>query len=60
MTDEPNVTELLHRAAHGDVDAADRLFATVYADLRRMARARLRLGGRSDAFVDLGDSLISL
>ena len=47
MVDGPSVTELLHRAERGDADAADRLFATMYAELRRMARARLRAGGRN-------------
>ena len=47
MVDEPSVTELLHRAERGDVEAADRLFAAMYAELRRLARARLRSGGRN-------------
>jgi RNA polymerase sigma factor (TIGR02999 family) len=41
-----NVTELLQRARVGDADAADALFAATYPDLRRLARARLRSGGR--------------
>ncbi len=39
------VTDLIRRAQRGDVSAADRLLATTYADLRRLARARLRAGG---------------
>jgi RNA polymerase sigma factor (TIGR02999 family) len=42
---EPSLTELIHRAQEGDVDAADALFAATYADLRRLARARLRASG---------------
>ena len=42
-----SLTELIHRAGKGDVDAADRLFATMYDELRRLARARLRAGGRN-------------
>lgn len=36
------LTELLHRAQQGDVDAADALFAESYPVLQRLARARLR------------------
>ena len=46
-----SVTELLHRAERGDADAANRLFTTMYGELRRLARARLRAGGR-DALLD--------
>jgi RNA polymerase sigma factor (TIGR02999 family) len=42
-----SLTELIHRAERGDSDAADRLFATTYRELRRLARARLRAGGRN-------------
>jgi RNA polymerase sigma factor (TIGR02999 family) len=42
-----SLTELIHRARKGDVDAADRLFAAMYDELRRLARARLRAGGRN-------------
>ena len=41
------MTELIHKAERGDVDAALRLFATMYGDLRRVARARLRVDGRT-------------
>ena len=42
-----SLTELIHRAREGDAEAADDLFAIVYDDLRRLARARLRAGGRN-------------
>ncbi len=42
-----NLTELLQRAAQGDLEARDALFATAYADLRRLAHARLQGGGRN-------------
>jgi RNA polymerase sigma factor (TIGR02999 family) len=48
---EPSLTELIHRAERGDADAADRLFAAMYGDLRRLARARLR-GGRRNTLLD--------
>jgi RNA polymerase sigma factor (TIGR02999 family) len=42
-----NLTDLIHRAQEGDAQAADALFAATYTQLRRMARARLRGGGRA-------------
>jgi RNA polymerase sigma factor (TIGR02999 family) len=42
-----SLTELIHRAEKGDADAADRLFAALYGELKRLARARLRSGGRN-------------
>jgi len=45
------ITVLIRAASGGDVDAADRLYERLYADLRRLARARLRAGGR-DAILD--------
>jgi len=42
-----DLTDLLHRAQRCDSEAADALFAATYRDLRRLARARLRAGGRS-------------
>jgi RNA polymerase sigma factor (TIGR02999 family) len=45
------LTELLGRIQAGDADARDTLYAAAYADLHRMARARLRDGGR-DAILD--------
>jgi RNA polymerase sigma factor (TIGR02999 family) len=47
MAEGPSLTELIHRAQRGDADAADTLFAATYADLRHLARARLRAGGRN-------------
>ena len=41
-----DVTQLIHLAQAGDRDAADALYASTYADLRRLARSRLRSGGR--------------
>jgi RNA polymerase sigma factor (TIGR02999 family) len=41
-----NVTQLIHRAQSGDSGAADALYAATYADLCRLARSRLRAGGR--------------
>jgi RNA polymerase sigma factor (TIGR02999 family) len=46
MSDE-DLTELLRRAQAGDAEAAKRLFAAMYGELRTLARARLRAGGRS-------------
>jgi RNA polymerase sigma factor (TIGR02999 family) len=42
-----DLTDLLRRAQQGDPEAADALFAATYRELRRLARARLRAGGRS-------------
>ena len=47
MDDAVSLTQLIHRAGQGDADAADRLFTTMYHELRRLARARLRAGGRN-------------
>lgn len=47
MDERANLTELIHRAQAGDPDAADALFAATYRELRKLARARLRAGGRS-------------
>ena len=41
------ITQLLKRIHAGDSAARDALFAAAYEDLRRLARARLRDGGRS-------------
>jgi RNA polymerase sigma factor (TIGR02999 family) len=46
-----DVTTLLRAASQGDADAEDKLFALLYADLQRLARARLAAGRRP------GDSL---
>jgi RNA polymerase sigma factor (TIGR02999 family) len=41
------ITELLGRVQAGDAGARDALFAAAYHELRRMARSRLRDGGRN-------------
>jgi RNA polymerase sigma factor (TIGR02999 family) len=41
------LTELLGRLHAGEVEARDALFAAAYAELHRLARARLRDGGRN-------------
>lgn len=41
------ITQLLQRMHAGDAGARDSLFAAAYEELRRLARARLRDGGRS-------------
>ena len=41
------LTQLLGRIQAGDTEARDALFATAYAELHRIARARLRDGGRN-------------
>ena len=45
--DPATLTRLIHRSRAGDADACDALFAATYSDLRRLARARLRHGGRN-------------
>ncbi len=47
VSEPPDLTELIHRAQAGDAGAADALFAATYPELRRLARARLRTGGRN-------------
>ena len=37
MDNPVNLTDLIHRAGSGDAEAADRLFAATYADLRKLA-----------------------
>jgi len=51
--DPATLTRLIHRSRAGDADAADALFAATYPELRRLARARLRSGGRN-TFLDTG------
>ncbi len=46
MKDHVDITDLIHRARHGDSQAAEELFAATYQELRKVARARLRAGGR--------------
>jgi RNA polymerase sigma factor (TIGR02999 family) len=45
------LTDLIHRAQRGDAEAVDALFAATYQELRKLARARLRAGGR-DTFLN--------
>jgi RNA polymerase sigma factor (TIGR02999 family) len=45
--DPATLTQLIRRSRAGDADACEALFAATYADLRRLARARLRAGGRN-------------
>jgi RNA polymerase sigma factor (TIGR02999 family) len=40
------LTDLIHLASNGDAEATERLFAATYPELRRLARMRLRAGGR--------------
>ena len=51
MENRLSLTELIHRAERGDAEAADSLFAATYAELRKLARGRLRSGGRN-TFLD--------
>jgi RNA polymerase sigma factor (TIGR02999 family) len=44
MTD---LTQLIRRAADGEPGSRDELFAAAYSELRKLARARLRGGGRN-------------
>ena len=47
VRDRADLTDLIRRARHGDAEAANELMASTYQELRRLARARLRAGGRS-------------
>jgi RNA polymerase sigma factor (TIGR02999 family) len=47
------LTQLIHRAQQGDLEASDALYAATYPDLRRVARARLRVQPR-DTLLDTG------
>jgi RNA polymerase sigma factor (TIGR02999 family) len=44
----PPITRLLELAAAGDRAALDQIYAALYPDLKRIARARLRQQGRAD------------
>jgi RNA polymerase sigma factor (TIGR02999 family) len=57
ITQPADLTDLIHRAQQGDAHAADALFDATYRHLRRLARQRLRAGGRH-TFLDTG-SLVS-
>lgn len=48
-----DLTQLIHRAQQGDREAGDSLYAATYADLRRLARSRLR-AGRRHTLLDTG------
>ncbi len=41
------LTELIRNVAAGDRESRDALFAAAYAELRKLARSRLRDGGRN-------------
>jgi len=47
--DLPPITLLLHRATQGDRGALDQVFESLYPDLCRVARARLRQQGRAES-----------
>jgi RNA polymerase sigma factor (TIGR02999 family) len=50
MTDVPfPITQLLQRAATGDRTALDAVYTSLYPDLKRLARARLRHQGRDES-----------
>jgi len=42
-----SLTELIQKVADGDLAARDELFAGAYSELRKLARSRLRDGGRN-------------
>ncbi|HEV8210314.1 MAG TPA: ECF-type sigma factor [Vicinamibacterales bacterium] len=42
-----SLTELIQKVADGDLAARDDLFAAAYSELRKLARSRLRDGGRN-------------
>jgi len=42
-----SITELIRQVSGGDEGARDRLFAAAYGELRKLARSRLRDGGRN-------------
>jgi RNA polymerase sigma factor (TIGR02999 family) len=45
----PEITRLLQQAAVGDRAALDAVYASLYPELKRVARSRLRQQGRADA-----------
>ena len=47
--DPPQITVLLQRAAGGDRAALDAVYVSLYPDLKRLARARLRQQGRGES-----------
>jgi RNA polymerase sigma factor (TIGR02999 family) len=48
----PDLTQLIHLARDGDRGAADALYDSLYGDLRRLARARLRVVGCRHTLLD--------
>lgn len=48
MGDSSSITQLLQQAAAGDRAALDRVYASLYPELKRLARARLNQQGRAD------------
>jgi RNA polymerase sigma factor (TIGR02999 family) len=42
-----SLTELIQKVADGDLAVRDQLFAAAYSELRKLARSRLRDGGRN-------------
>jgi RNA polymerase sigma factor (TIGR02999 family) len=48
-TQAPPITRLLQLAASGDRQALDQIYAALYPELKRVARARLRQQGRGDS-----------
>ena len=42
-----DITELIAQVASGDVGARERLYVAAYPELRKLARSRLRDGGRN-------------
>jgi RNA polymerase sigma factor (TIGR02999 family) len=49
QADPPQITVLLQRAAGGDRAALDAVYESLYPDLKRLARARLRQQGRGES-----------
>ena len=45
----PPITRLLQLAAGGDRAALDQIYTSVYPELKKIARARLRQQGRGDS-----------
>ncbi len=54
-SEAPPITRLLQLAADGDRAALDQVYASLYPELKRVARARLRQQGRGD---DMGTTTL--
>lgn len=50
-TDAESITQLIRKVSGGEAGARERLFAAAYDELRKLARSRLRDGGRN-TFLD--------